>query len=525
MSDVAVFQNGSALPRRDLLRFSAFAGAAFVIAPSTANAARSVFRHGVASGDPLPDRVILWTRVTPTSDALPGSGRGPSVTVGYEVAEDAVFKRVVRRGSTTTGPAHDHTVKVDAAGLHAGRTYFYRFTFDGQRSPIGRTKTAPTGSVSQLRFGVVSCSNYQAGHFAAYQHLAERGDLDAVVHLGDYLYEYGPGEYGAFRAHQPAREVTTLAEYRMRHGQYKTDPQLQQLHAAYPWIITWDDHESANDAWSGGAENHTEGAEGTWVARRAAALRAYHEWMPIRFGAGDTIYRKLGFGSLASLSMLDLRSYRAKQGTQGSLTGPGQMAFLRESLLDSDVQWKLVGNPVMFSPLLVPPLPLALGTALASLTGQSPDGVVLNNDQWDGYAADRRALISLLADNGVRDTVFLTGDIHTSWAFEVPVDAGTYPLSRTVATELVVPSVTSDNIDDLTRTPPRTSSVAVETALMGLNRHLKWAELDSHGYAVLDVRPAEVRMSWYFLADRQRADSPASLAKSVVVPAGTQSIR
>ena len=465
--------------------------------------------------------------MSPSSDATPGSGRGPEVTVFYEVATDSAFTRVVRHGSTKTSARFDHTVKIDASGLRPATTYYYRFSLRGQRSPVGRTKTAPVGDVSRLQFGVVSCSNYQSGHFAAYQHLAERGDLDAVIHLGDYLYEYGPGEYGSVRAHVPAREVTTLAEYRMRHGQYKTDPQLQQAHAAYPWIITWDDHESANDAWAGGAQNHTEGAEGSWVERRAAALRAYHEWMPVRFGAGDTIYRRLRFGTLASLSMLDLRSYRSQQSQEAaradrSITGAEQMEFLRSSLLDEDVQWKLVGNPVMFSPLLIPPLPSPVGQALASLTGGQPDGVVLNNDQWDGYQNDRRAIVSLLADNGVRDTVFLTGDIHTSWAFEVPVDAGLYPLSRTVATELVVPSVTSDNIDDLTRTPPRTTSVAVEAGLMASNRHLRWAELDSHGYAVLDVTPASTRMSWYFLADRTRRDSAASMARSFVVHAGTQ---
>jgi alkaline phosphatase D len=522
------------LPRRDALRFGAIAGVALLAPGLPAFASSTYFRHCVASGDPLPDRVVLWTRVTPTDDALPGSGVGPTVTVDYEVAEDSAFSRVVVRGSAPTGTDRDHTVKLDVAGLLPGRWYFYRFTLDGQRSPVGRTKTAPatTAVVDQLRFGVVSCSNWQSGYFAAYRHLAERGDLDAVVHLGDYLYEYGPGEFGSGRPHEPAREVLSLADYRVRHAQYKTDPDLQRLHATYPWIITIDDHEVANDAWSGGAENHTEGAEGVWATRRSAAMRAYQEWMPVRVGADGRIYRRLRFGTLAELSMLDLRTYRSKQvGTDigraddpdRSITGPDQLAFLREGLLRPDVQWKLVGNPVMFSPVLIPALPQAVGRPLAELLGIPADGVPINVDQWDGYQYDRRVLTNVLAENRVTDTVFLTGDIHTSWAFEVPYDAGLYPITRrTVATELVVPSVTSDNIDELTGAPPRTVSLAAEGALRTLNRHLKWIELDSHGYTVLDVTPARAQMNWYFLADRGRPDSTAALARTATILAGSQ---
>ncbi|MEJ2856690.1 MULTISPECIES: alkaline phosphatase D family protein [unclassified Saccharothrix] len=527
-------------PRRDALKLGAIAGVTLLTVPAlptTASAATPRFRHGVASGDPLPDAVVLWTRVTPTDDALPGSGLGPTVTVDHEVAEDAAFTRVVVRGSTTTGADRDHTVKLDVSGLQPGRHYFYRFTLDGERSPVGRTKTAPaaTAAVTGLRFGVVSCSNWQSGRFAAYRHLAERNDLDAVVHLGDYLYEYGPGEFGDGRPHEPAREVLSLSDYRVRHAQYKTDPELQQLHAAYPWIITIDDHEVANDAWSGGAENHTEGAEGAYATRRAVAMRAYREWMPVRTGPDGRIYRRLRFGTLAELTMLDLRTYRSQQvGTDigraddpdRSIAGADQLAFLRDGLVGSDARWKLVGNPVMFSPVLVPALPQAIGRPLAELIGVPADGVPINVDQWDGYQHDRRVLIDALARNNVQNTVFLTGDIHTSWAFEVPYDAALYPITRrTVATELVVPSVTSDNIDELTGAPPRTVSLAAEAALTTLNRHLKWAELDSHGYSVLDVTPERARMDWYFLADRSRADSPATLARTFTVAAGTQRLR
>ena len=201
-----------------------------------------VFRHGIASGDPLPDAVLLWTRVTPTADSLPGSGAGPRVAVGWQVASDPGFRRVVAHGSTVTGPERDHTVKVDATGLVPATAYYYRFTLDRTTSPVGRTRTAPapTASPDRLRFGVVSCSNWEAGYFSAYRHLAARDDLDAVLHLGDYVYEYGPGEYGYgksdtdVRPHEPAHEMVGLADYRQRHAQYKTDPDLQALHAAVP---------------------------------------------------------------------------------------------------------------------------------------------------------------------------------------------------------------------------------------------------------------------------------------------------
>ncbi|HEY7722972.1 MAG TPA: alkaline phosphatase D family protein, partial [Pedococcus sp.] len=244
------------------------------------------FRHGVASGDPLPTSVVLWTRVTPTAESTPGSGAGPRVTVGWQVARDAAFTSTVASGSLATGPERDHTVKLDAKGLAPGSTYYYRFTVGRATSPVGRTRTAPAPSDSpaRLRLALVSCSNWEAGYFSSYRHLAARDDLDAVLHMGDYVYEYGTGAYAHGRAnrvvrpHEPAHETVTLADYRRRHAQYKTDPDLQALHARVPWVATWDDHESANDAWSGGAENHQPDTEGSYAARKAAAHQAYFEW-------------------------------------------------------------------------------------------------------------------------------------------------------------------------------------------------------------------------------------------------------
>lgn len=528
--------------RRQFLRIAGAGAGTLVVAGTnpglSAAAGPRYFGHGVASGDPLPSGVILWTRVTPTAAALPGSGAGPVVDVKWQVARDADFKKVVASGGKAAGPAADHTVKVDVAGLAPSTTYYYRFVLEGVRSPVGRTRTAPAldADVARLRFGVVSCANYEGGFFSAYRHLAARTDLDAILHLGDYLYEYAPGEYGPGpaigRTHQPPREMVTLADYRQRHALYKTDADLQSLHAKLPFIVTLDDHETTNDAWQSGAENHQPQTEGPYDVRQSAAKRAYVEWMPIRNPTGSQLYRRLRFGRLAELSMLDLRSYRSQQVdalSSGSvddpartITGDAQMAWLKSGLQSAVTRWKLVGNPVMVSPVVFPPLPASIGRPLADVTGLlPPDGVPYNYDQWDGYTADRRELLTHLSDRRITDTVFLTGDIHSSWACDVPVDAGTYPASPSVATELVCTSVTSDNLNEITKTPPRTTSIPVEQGIQAANRHIKYLEFDSHGYSVLDVTPARVQMDWYYISERTDPRATSTFARAFVVPTGT----
>ncbi|EHR61246.1 alkaline phosphatase D family protein [Saccharomonospora cyanea] len=513
------------------------AGVGVAAAPA-ALADATPFAHGVASGDPLPDGVLLWTRVTPTPQARPGTGVGPDVAVRWEVSLDETFTAVVAEGAAHTGAPRDHTVKVDVTGLEPATWYWYRFRYGASASPVGRTRTAPAigAVVDRLRFGVVSCSNWQAGHFAAYRHLAERDDLDLVVHLGDYLYEYGvPSDGSAVRPHDPAVEMTTLAHYRRRHAQYKTDPYLAALHARVPFVATWDDHESANDAWSGGAENHTEPDEGTWEQRRAASQQAYAEWMPVRYEPGGHLYRRLTFGNLAELSMLDLRTYRSEQVShpfdrgihdpERTIAGETQLRWLTDGLVTATAQWKLVGNSVMISPVR---FPSTLSTrefhALAELLGPI-EGVPYNVDQWDGYTSDRATVFRALRDHGVRDTVFLTGDIHSGWACELPADPLTYPLNRnSVGTELVCTSVTSDNLDDLLGVPPRTASLAVESAIRLANPHVRYLDFDSHGYSVLEVSPSAVQMDWYTLHDRTDPASEARHSVSYRVAAGTQRV-
>lgn len=541
--------------RRDVLRgagLATLAGAAEGLASGTvtvtakpnATPSSTGFLHGVASGDPLPDGVVIWTRVTPTPTSAPGSGTGPDVQVTWQVSADDRFRRVVAKGATITSATRDHTVSVDVRGLAPYTTYWYRFEVGGQASPIGRTRTAPaTGAaVASVTAGVVSCANWQAGAFSAYRHLGDRDDLDVVLHLGDYLYEYAPGEYQArdvvVRPHDPPRETTQLEHYRRRHAQYKTDPDLQRLHARVPFVVTWDDHESANDAWSAGAENHDPSTEGSWTSRRAAAARAYAEWMPVRFGLDGRLYRRLGFGSLLSVSMLDLRSYRDQQASSPvdpgvddatrTITGSEQMEWLLDCLSSSDVQWKIIGNPVMITPVRFPStLSMTELAAVRQLTGGTGiDGVPYNVDQWDGYTADRHRVIRHLRDRAIADTVFLTGDIHSAWACDIPADPLTYPVSgASVATEFVCTSVTSDNLDDILRVPPRSASLAVESAFRAANPHVKHLDFDSHGYSVVHVTPAALRMDWFALDERTDPASPARLSTSWIVDAGTQRVR
>lgn len=526
----------------------AAAATAVVTAPAiavatSANAASAqeapAFLHGVASGDPLSDGVLLWTRITPTPDAVPGSGKGPDTAVSWEVAEDKAFTRVAARGATTSKAASDHTVKVDVRGLRQATAYYFRFTVGSSVSPVGRTRTTPATNAATpgVRFGVVSCANWEAGYFSAYRHLAARADLDAILHLGDYVYEYATGGFPAeqyvIRQHSPKHEITTLADYRTRHATYKTDADLQALHAAHPVIAIWDDHEFANDTWSGGAENHTPGAEGEWAARAAAARQAYFEWMPVRASTEGTVYRRLRFGKLADLHLLDLRSFRSQQSTIGNgdvddpdrtLTGRAQLDWLKAGLAGSDAAWKLVGTSVMISPVAFGSVPAHLLAPIAELLGLPKEGLAVNVDQWDGYTDDRKELLKHLTDRGIKNTVFLTGDIHMAWANDVPVKAATYPLSQSAATEFVVTSVTSDNLDDILHVAPGTVSLIASAAVKAANRHVKWLDMDNHGYGVLDVTAERSQMDYYVLSDRTKQDATTKWARSYRTLSGTQRV-
>lgn len=496
------------------------------------------FMHGVASGDPLPNSVILWTRVTPSPDAVPGSGKGAPIRLCWEVATDFGFVNVVRHGETTATADHDHTVHVDPWGLNPGTEYFYRFiivggTYDGVTAPIGRTKTAPapTACPEHLNFAVCSCANFESGYFAAYSDIARRaadGAIDIVVHLGDYIYEYASGhyagKYGVVRPHEPTWEIVSLSDYRARYGRYRRDYELQAAHAAAPWVVMWDDHEIANNAWEQGAPAHT-GWHGDFEQRRASAMQAYLEWLPVRGQApseGGHIYRSLKFGALAELTMLDLRSYRDKPETLNvkrslkddrTIMGAEQFDWLQRKLELPETKWNIVGTSVMVSPVSLVNMDTRVGDAVRTLIGDGCDGLPYNLDQWDGYMADRARLMQVLAkrkdEHPDIGTVFLAGDIHSEWATQLE-ESG-----RTVAAELVCTSVSAPNIDDALSLPENSQpSVQAEAHLLKSNPHVKHVDLDAHGYSLVTITPDAVTMTYLRVDD-------VTTAGSRIAPAGT----
>lgn len=494
-----------------------------------------VFMHGVASGDPLPNSVVLWTRVTPDPSATPGSGRGEDVHVEWEIARDASISDVVERGTATASVATDHTVHVEPHTLKPYTQYFYRFTVrggdhDGVTSPVGRTLTAPADNtdLTKLRLAVCSCANYEAGYFRAYSDIARRandGEIDVVVHMGDYIYEYASGEYagkhGVARPHVPTWELNTGADYRARYGHYRRDPELQAAHAAAPWVVTWDDHEFADNAYAGGAVNH-QPLEGDWNERRNGAMAAYLDWIPIRAtnpSKGGHIYRSLRFGTLAEIHMLDLRTYRTAPGKIGAgafdgdrtIMGSEQFDWLAGRLSSSQTRWNLVGTSVMMAPMNVVNVDSVIKGPLLDMIGQpsvntSQLGLTANPDQWDGYAADRFKLLDLLASTHPEArTVFLTGDIHSEWANAIEHKG------KTVAAELVCSSVTAKNIDDALKVPQNSPITrSVESMLLSQNPHVKHVDLDAHGYALLTVDNAGAQMQWMRVDDVETAGSPVS---------------
>ncbi|MEU4675021.1 alkaline phosphatase D family protein [Amycolatopsis sp. NPDC023774] len=423
--------------------------------PSTAAASPAFFDHpfrlGVASGDPLPDGVVLWTRLAPDALAEDGSGGMPPQAFGvrYEIAEDERFTRIVRRGAVEATPELGHSVHVEVSGLAPAREYFYRFRVGPAISPTGRTKTAPAfaAPVERLRLAVTSCQNYPAGYFVGYRDIVAQ-DPDVVVHLGDYIYQ-GPsaGEPSLNRAHVPPVEITTLLEYRLRYAQYKTDPLLQAAHAAIPFLVIPDDHEVTNNY----ADDIGGGQSGAaFLARRAAAYQAYYENMPLRrsslpVGPDIQLYRRVRYGNLAQFHLLDTRQYRSDQvkwtaktaiggyapdalDPHRTILGDAQEQWLQEGLATSTTRWNIIGNQTKFAPF----------------DHQAGPGVAYDSpDNWgEGYVADRNQLLEFIAAHRPANPVVITGDAHRNWVFNLKADFSD-PNSETLATEYLGTSISS----------------------------------------------------------------------------------
>lgn len=443
------------------------------------------FYHGVASGDPLSDKVIIWTRVTPIDFSQSISGT-------YKVAVDSLFNNVISSGVFNTDFTSDFTVKIDVSGLNPNTFYFYRFETNGKKSPIGRTKTVPVGTIDNMRFAVVSCANLESGYFNAYKAINERNDADAIIMLGDYIYEYEEGYYdpnsNVPRDLEPSNEVVSLADYRMRYSSYRLDRSLQRLHQNYPWICVWDDHEFANNAYKDGAQNH-DSNEGNWYDRKEYAKKAYFEWLPIRPSDSKLmhIYRKFEFGDLFSLLMVDTRIHGREEqlgvsnaqtnDTNRTLLGDDQFEWLKAELTNSNCTWNTLGNQVVMAEVTIL-------------------GIPFNSDAWDGYPAQRNKLFDFIIDNDLDNFCVLTGDIHTSWAIDLKKG------NDKVGVEFVTTSVTSPGV-------PINASFLITIE----NPHVKYVELTKKGFILLDVTPQKIQSDWYYVNTINQDDASNYWAK------------
>lgn len=542
------------------------------------------FKHSVASGDPLHDRVMLWTRITIDGQTAPVATQWEMATSQANLETGSL----IASGTEDATSDHDFCVKVDVTSLSPNTTYYYRFkaSVEGTEftSFAGRTKTLPlpTSQPTQFRVAVASCSSFAHGFFNAYRAISKRQDLDLILHLGDYIYEYGDGEYGSNRGYDPAHEMFELDHYRRRHKHYKADVDLQAAHQQYAFINIWDDHESTNDSYKDGAENHTPGAEGEWQQRKAWSIQAYFEWLPIRpidnngnfpndpyrSAGGGRTWRKFPVGQLADLIMFDTRLYdREVVGSENpgftdaqvrnddsgfrDLLGNQQETWIHNQIKDSTAQWKLLGQQIMvgqfrvFSPSFSAG-PAEVNTILGATGGTSlpAERLYFNPDQWDGYPESRDRLFNVLYNNDVNDdadptdvahdnVVVLTGDIHTSWAIEInkdpdakfnaieapdPNQAGTKKFPN-VAVEFVTQSVTS---------PGLPLPEGFDEAFVGsVNDHMKYINLSKHGYTILDVTPERCQSDWYDVGDdaslTARNGGAEALLKTARVNAATAS--
>jgi alkaline phosphatase D len=453
------------------------------------------FEWGVASFDPTPSGVLLWTRASPGAP-----------TLRWAIAADPDLADVVASGTVAVGEASDHCAVVPVDGLPGGTTWWYRFeTPDGQRSPVGRTRTLAPDAIN-LRIGVVSCSRFATAGFAAYRALADR-EVDLVVHLGDYIYEDGTS--GA-RPAEPPHALTTLGDYRARYAQHRRDPDLQALHARHPMVAVWDDHDIAGNAWRDGAPGHDERRDGPWLDRLLAAGRAHEEWLPGRTGRGADgrlkAWRHIPLGQLAELVVLDTRAWGrdrqaatadevggaplgAPPGSRRDLLGADQLAFASERLGRPDrPPWLLVANQVMLHPLEVPVPGESFVDDVEAAGFLVRGDQAVNPDQWDGYPQARDELLGAVGTRG--GVVVLTGDVHSSWAWE---GAGTGSSAELV--ELVAPSVSSAPLADRLPVP----AAIVEGGLRSLYDDLAHVELTSRGYLLVDLDRDRVQGEWWYV--------------------------
>lgn len=531
------------------------------------------FNHGVASGDPLADRVMLWTRVTPINAG------SQQFKVNWVVARDEQMRNIVAQGEVVTSAVKDYTVKVDVEGLEPNTVYYYQFVVGNQISRRGKTKTLPVGNVNQVKMAVFSCANYPAGFFHVYADAAKRNDLDVFIHLGDYIYEYGrtvtnaqgnqvPAYASANAASinrevMPETEAFTLNSYRTRYAQYKTDPDLQDLHAIAPMIAVWDDHELANDTYKDGADNHQPDKEGSWDKRKLEAVTAYHEWMPIRNKVQSEIYRRFDFGNLMTLNMLDTRVvgrdeqlnyvkyiksdktvgpyidvdlFRADSNNpQRQVLGVKQSEWLVSQLQQSTATWQILGQQILMGRMDIPaPVILNLANpslglnidqylALVNKAETQPQNLTAreaallqqpsipyNIDAWDGYGSARQRVLTA-ARNLNKNLVVLAGDSHNAWANNLVTDEGV-----AAGVEFATSSVSSPGFEEYIPNP----AAQVKAVLTQLIPGLKYMNPSDRGYIVITVTPESCQSEWVFVSDILKQTYSSRVEQTLKVLAG-----
>jgi alkaline phosphatase D len=503
------------------------------------------FTHDVASGEPRQRSVMLWTRYVP--------GRGENGRLSWQVSPSADFGRVVAHGDIAAEEEHDHNVKPVARGLAPGRWYYYRFRdARGRLSPVGRTRTLPEGPTRSFRIGIFSCANMGYGWFNAYAHAAARRDLDLILHLGDYFYEFEQGRYPADadrvagRDIEPLTEAATLAAYRLRHASYRRDPDLQRLHRLFPMVLMWDDHESANDSWHGGAVNHQPETEGAWAVRKAAAKRAYREWLPV----SEQDWESYEIGNLATLFRPETRltarseplTLSAVLGRGGdpaaalaafrdgpwrdparTMMGPAQEAWLAGGLRRSaaaGTKWQLLGQQVIMGSARLAPEVAAMMTPAASERvrrevaaglAASRAGLPFNFDRWDGYPAARERLLRSALDADA-NLVVLSGDSHNAWGFDL--DLG----GAAAGVELAGQSVTSPGYETYF---PWVDPAALARVLVGFNPRLRWMDASRRGYLTVALTPERVTGEWLFLDTVRQRSTAITATHRMSIARGT----
>ncbi|WP_033920464.1 alkaline phosphatase D family protein [Sphingomonas sp. 37zxx] len=489
------------------------------------------FTHAVASGEPAADGMLFWTRYVPAD--------GGAAKLRVEVAESADFARVVAGGEMVTGPWRDHTAKITVTGLKPFTRYHYRYIApDGSFSPVGRAKTLPMGDTPAFKAAIFSCSNLGFGYFNAYAHAAPRDDIDLTIHLGDYFYEYAPDNYPAAgqlvgnRIPQPMHEIVALADYRLRYASYRADPDLQALHQNHAMVVQWDDHESANDSWEGGAQNH-QADEGDWAIRRAAAVQAYREWLPV----SDEPWGSYAVGNLATLFRTETRLFaRSKppelaplfmtggdpiaaltafrdgawQDPAVTMMGSTQEAWLDSAMAQSvrdQVRWQVVGFGTIMGQTRAPED--ALGWIKADAPARtkayvqggvaaSKLGLPSNLDNWGGYPAARARFLKSAQRHG-GSTIVIAGDSHNAWAYDLAQDG------KPAAVEFAGQGVTSPGYESAIGIDPK----RVAAALVATNPELKWCDTSRRGYMALSLTPDSATNEWIFV-DGVRQRSPAA---------------